>query len=71
MKEMRLDMRSKVNDVIKLHPASIPVFNVLGVDACCGGAASLEDAARVAGADPEVLMDALERAIGNAVEAGR
>lgn len=57
--------------MIKLHPASIPVFNVFGVDACCGGAASLEDAARSVGADPESLLEALQRAIGDTVEAGR
>ncbi len=71
MTETHLDIGSSVNDVIKLHPDSIAVFNVFGVDACCGGAASLEDAARSVGADPAALMEALQRAIGDTVEAGR
>ncbi len=63
MTEAQLDITSSVNDVIQLHPASIPVLNVFGVDACCGGAASLDDAARSAGADPAALLEALQRTI--------
>lgn len=35
-----------VNQVLKLHPKTISVFNKFNVDACCGGNRSLEQAAK-------------------------
>ncbi|HEX6040007.1 DUF542 domain-containing protein [Longimicrobium sp.] len=51
-----------VNEVIRLHPATVGVFNDFGIDACCGGAATLRDAAARDGADAEQLLSALNRA---------
>lgn len=48
-----------VNDVIARFPDTIAVFNAFGIDACCGGAESVTDAARRDGADPEALVTAL------------
>lgn len=55
-----LDPRLSVNEVLRLHPRTIAVFNELGVDACCGGADSLEDAAARAGISLTVLLEALQ-----------
>lgn len=57
-----------VNDAIALEPASIAVFNELGVDACCGGALALDDAAREAGIEPESLLWALSLAAAEAAQ---
>ena len=48
-----------VNEAIRLHPGAVAVFNELGVDACCGGAATLSSAAEDAGVTWEALRDAL------------
>jgi iron-sulfur cluster repair protein YtfE (RIC family) len=51
-----------VNDAIKLHPATIEVFYKFHIDSCCGGAESIEGAAKRDGADLEALLAALNEA---------
>ena len=51
-----------VNEIIRLHPATVGVFNDFAIDACCGGAATLRQAAARDGADVEQLLEALNRA---------
>lgn len=51
-----------VNEAIRRYPATIAVFNAFGIDACCGGAASIEEAARRDAADVEALLAALREA---------
>jgi regulator of cell morphogenesis and NO signaling len=48
-----------VNTTIRRFPQTIPVFNEFGVDSCCGGEASLEQAAAEAGVEAARLIDAL------------
>jgi iron-sulfur cluster repair protein YtfE (RIC family) len=55
-----------VNDVLRRYPASAPVLNAFAIDACCGGARSLRDAAREDGADCAALLATLELAIHDA-----
>jgi regulator of cell morphogenesis and NO signaling len=59
-------LASVVNDVIQSHPATTNVFNEFGIDTCCGGAVSINDAALRDAADPAALLIAL-----NAVIVGR
>jgi iron-sulfur cluster repair protein YtfE (RIC family) len=54
---------SVVNDVIQSHPGTTNVFNEFGIDACCGGAVSIHDAALRDGADPAALLSALNTVI--------
>jgi iron-sulfur cluster repair protein YtfE (RIC family) len=62
---------SVVNDVIQSHPATTNAFNEFGIDACCGGAVSVRDAALRDGADPTALLNALNAAIiGRRTSAG-
>lgn len=55
--------RIAVNEVIRQYPASIDLFNRFGIDACCGGAARVVDAAERDGADVDALLAELERII--------
>ena len=52
-----------VNEVIAALPAAVAVFNAFGVDACCGGDASLSEAARRDGAGVDALLAALDALI--------
>jgi regulator of cell morphogenesis and NO signaling len=48
-----------VNDVIKKYPATIGVFSSFNIDTCCGGAATIEEAAKRDGAPLSELLGAL------------
>jgi regulator of cell morphogenesis and NO signaling len=51
-----------VNEAIRRFPETIAVFNAFGIDACCGGAAPIAEAAGRDGADPARLLEALNAA---------
>lgn len=51
-----LEATSTVNDLVARHPHSLPVLAELGIDTCCGGAKSLNDAAAAAGISTELLI---------------
>ncbi|MEO6866032.1 MAG: DUF542 domain-containing protein [Gemmatimonadaceae bacterium] len=55
---------SIVNETLRQHPETATVFNQFGIDACCGGAASISDSAIRDGADPKALLNALNLAVG-------
>jgi regulator of cell morphogenesis and NO signaling len=57
-----LDCTSTVHDLIKHHPATQAVFQRFGVDTCCGGAVSVEAAARRDGIDAHRLCSELRAA---------
>ncbi len=59
-----IDSESTVNDVIRMYPESVSVFNQLGIDACCGGDASLAEAARRDGVDVGTLLARLDAIAG-------
>jgi regulator of cell morphogenesis and NO signaling len=48
-----------VNEAIRRYPGTVTVFNRFGIDACCGGAMPIPEAADRDGADTEELIDAL------------
>lgn len=50
-----------VNELLQRWPASVRALDALGVDSCCGGAASLEEAAADVGVPVSTLIDAIER----------
>ncbi len=41
---MAIDSTQTVRDIVQQNPAAVPVFEALGIDYCCGGGKSLEDA---------------------------
>ena len=53
-----------VNDVIREYPETVEIFNHFGIDACCGGAASVRVAAVRDGASAELVIAELRLAIG-------
>lgn len=74
--DVRIDGSCTVNEVLLRHPGTVKVFNAFGIDSCCGGAATLRDAARDSGLLPETLVFALEsvvrdEALASGPEGGR
>ena len=61
MSALRSDMT--VNDVIRLFPVSVEVFQRFGIDACCGGALPLLAAAARHRVDEDTLLNALASGI--------
>jgi iron-sulfur cluster repair protein YtfE (RIC family) len=61
-----IDADLTVNDAIRRYPATVAVFNDFGIDACCGGAAPLAQAAVRDGADPVALLEAMRAAAAGA-----
>jgi regulator of cell morphogenesis and NO signaling len=51
-----------VGELVARRPAAVRVFERFGYDYCCGGKRTLEDAARRAGADCQVVQAALATA---------
>jgi regulator of cell morphogenesis and NO signaling len=52
-----------VNETIRRFPATVEVFNRHGIDACCGGASLIADAAARDGADVERVLAELRQLI--------
>jgi regulator of cell morphogenesis and NO signaling len=59
-----IDPRSTVNDIITRYPSTLAVFNAYGIDACCGGALPVAEAAARHKIPLNALRSALESAIG-------
>jgi regulator of cell morphogenesis and NO signaling len=57
---LTIDRSATVNEILVQYPTTVSVFNALGIDACCGGDASLDEAARRDGVDVDALLSALE-----------
>lgn len=66
MNEAVAVMQMSVNETIRRFPATVEVFNRYGIDACCGGAAPVAEAAVRDGADPAVVEAELVQVIGGA-----
>ena len=62
-----IDMETTVNEVIRMYPESVSVFNEMGIDACCGGDASLAEAARRDGVDLGSLLARLDAVVSTGV----
>ena len=62
-----IDATWTVNEVLVRFPETVVAFNAFGVDACCGGAASLAEAAREA----EVPLDDLIAGVASVIREGR
>lgn len=52
----KITKQTIVNDAIKLYPNTIGVFSKFHIDSCCGGAVSIEEAAKRDKADLAMLL---------------
>jgi regulator of cell morphogenesis and NO signaling len=59
-------MQSSVNETILRYPTTVEIFKRYGIDACCGGAFPVAEAAVRHGVDPTALRNELVQAIGPA-----
>ncbi|MBI5887489.1 MAG: DUF542 domain-containing protein [Deltaproteobacteria bacterium] len=59
---MKVTKDMVVNDCIRLYPKTIGIFTQFHIDSCCGGAVSIEDAAKRDNAPLEALLKALNEA---------
>ena len=66
---LTIDPASTVNEVLVQYPATVSVFNAFGIDACCGGDAPLDEAARRDGADVNALIAALDTIVAQTEKA--
>ena len=57
---MGIDPRKTVKEVVLEMPASVGVFERLGIDYCCGGDKRLKDACQAAGRPVEEVLRSLE-----------
>ncbi len=64
MGAVTISSATTVDEVIHGNPALVRVFAAHGVDTCCGGTATLAEAARTRGIRVEVLLQALTGADG-------
>jgi regulator of cell morphogenesis and NO signaling len=51
-----IDVRKTLGQLVTEHPRLARVFDGLGLDYCCGGGRSLEEACAAAGLDPDALQ---------------
>lgn len=51
-----------VNEAIRRFPTTVAVFNDFGIDACCGGAVTIAEAADRDGVDLDMLVEAAKLA---------
>ena len=56
----KLDANQSVRELVAEMPERARVFEQLGIDYCCNGKASLEEACRSAGVRPEQALEAME-----------
>src|SRR4051812_45894642 len=59
---MSATIEKTVRDLAVENPAATRVFERLGIDYCCGGGRTLDEACRVAGANVAQVVAALETA---------
>lgn len=58
-----LDAAQTVREIVQQHPAAVPVFEALGIDYCCGGGKTLEDACNSKGVPVDQLLSELANAL--------
>jgi len=56
---MTFDMNQTVSEIASENPAAVPVFENFGIDYCCGGKRSLQEACEGVNAPIDQVMQAL------------
>lgn len=60
----KIEESSIVNHVIRAMPKALKVFRRHGIDSCCGGELTVQEAAGRAGIDPYRLVSELRKEAG-------
>jgi iron-sulfur cluster repair di-iron protein len=60
---MDLDTTQTVGEIARRHPAAVAVFEALGIDYCCGGNRSLEDACQKKNVSVNLVLSNLSSAL--------
>lgn len=60
---MEIDARTKVGDIVKTNFRTARIFDEKGIDFCCGGAISLEEACSKSDVDMQNLLTSLEEMV--------
>jgi len=60
---MDLDTTETVGEIARRHPAAVAVFEALGIDYCCGGNKSLEDACQKKNVSLNLVLSDLSSAL--------
>lgn len=63
MAKVEISKEMSVNQIIKLYPKSIGVFSKFNIDSCCGGAETLEKAAKNAGVSIDDIIKAINEVV--------
>lgn len=58
---MKVDLQTKVGDLVKTRPGAMRYFEGLGIDYCCGGHRSLAEACASGNLVPEKVLEDMER----------
>src|ERR1700690_1072284 len=58
---MKIEINQSVGSIVTKHPSTIPLFEGLKIDYCCGGNKTLKDACAAAGASVEKVISSLEK----------
>jgi iron-sulfur cluster repair protein YtfE (RIC family) len=61
---LQLDRTLTINEIVALHPETIAVFNRFGMDTCCGGGVTIDEAARRDTIDANAVIVALNEVLG-------
>jgi len=67
---MTTELEGTVRDIALAYPQAVRVFESFGIDYCCGGGRSVEEACREANVNIEALREALRRPAGKEDESG-
>ena len=59
---MRIDPKATINSITDRYPDTIALFAYYGIDSCCGGEKTLEEAARRHSVALDELLSRLETA---------
>ena len=60
---MNVETTQTIREIVQQYPATVPVFETLGIDYCCGGGKSLNEACKSRNIAPEAVMADLEQAL--------
>jgi len=58
-----LEITDTIGDMVARRPALLQAFELAGIDYCCGGKKTLEEACREKGIDPSAFLSTLEEAM--------